>query len=147
LTLRVFHKNAQQFRFRARNELLGEISIKITDLIENGEVDIHIFVPMLTIFVETRFPLKDENNADTNARVGFRLAIEAIENNTITTPDLIDAGVQLAKATETAQTIGSWEAPLGKAVQSSEQIMNLVGGVAEASQSFCILHGTMKADP
>jgi hypothetical protein len=98
---------------------------------------------MLTSFVETRFPLKDENNTDTDARVSFKLTIEMI---TTIIPDLIDAGVQVAKATETAQTIGSWETPLGKAVQSSEQIMNLVGGIAEASQSFCI-RGTTKADP
>lgn len=99
---------------------------------------------MLTIFIETRFPLKNENNADTNARVGFRLTIET---NTTSAPDLIDASLQLAKATETAQMMGSWETPLGKAVLSSQQIMNLVGGIAEASQSFCILYGTMNADP
>ena len=137
----------QKFRFRAKNELLGKISSKITDLIENGEVDIYIFVPMLTIFVETRFPLKDESNADINARVCFKLSTEAVATNTATIPDLIDAGMQHAKATATAQTIGSWEAPLGKAVQSLEQIMNLVGGIAEASQSFCTLHGTTQADP
>lgn len=74
--------------------------------------------------------MTDENGVENDARITFDLKIEADEAADLA---LNDAGAQVVKATETAQTIYSWETPLGKALQSLEQIMNLVGGMAEAS--------------
>ena len=62
---------------------------------------------------------------DTGARVIIKLVLK---------PDSVgssDVNLRITQAMENAQAVGSWEAPLGRALRSLEQIMNIVGGVAE----------------
>lgn len=99
-------------------------------MIENGEDDIHTSVLIFTAFADTSFPLKDESGADKSARVAFKLTIQTDEAADV---DSNNADAQVGKALEVAQMVTSWDTPLGRAVQSLEQIMNIVGGLAEVS--------------
>ena len=76
--------------------------------------------------------MTNENDANNGAHIAFIMTIQVDES---AVPDLDVADEHVIKAMETAQTIGSCKAPLGKALKSLEQIMNIVGGIAEASHS------------
>jgi hypothetical protein len=139
LHIKVLRTSSSPFRTSSKTpDILGKLSTKIIDLIENGEGGIHTLLLLLTVPEETSLPLTDESGGENGAHVAFKLTIHT---DTATMLDSNDVNTRITKAKEAAQTVGPWDAPLRKALQSLEQIMNIVGGIAEVIQS-CSLHAT-----
>jgi hypothetical protein len=87
----------------------------------------------LTVSAEAHYPLTDENDTNNGAHIAFIMTIQVDES---AVHDLNVADEHVIQAMETAQTMGSCNASLGKALKSLEQIMNIVGGIAEASHNL-----------
>src|ERR1700734_869391 len=105
--------------------LLGKLSTKIIDLIENGEGGIHALFLLLTVPEDTSLPLTDKSGGENGARVAFKLTIHT---DVATVLDSNNVNVRVTKAKEAAQAVGPWDTPLCKALRSLEQIMYIVGG-------------------
>lgn len=113
--------------FSGKRRQLGVHSGKIVKFIENGEWTHSQWFRFPTVFwAENALPLFDVSGKDLGERVEFTLTLDTKMRERNIVAQRVD------QAVDASQTIGSSETPLGRAINSMEHIVAIVGAAAEA---------------